>query len=58
MQYYFDLELTSPEGNELVFNQGHHDGYVEATDFAALAASGPKADIQRRITQIRSIFRS
>ena len=57
MQIYFDLEITSPEGTKLVFGDGHHSAFHEATEFSELAESNPGNEVMRRVRQIRAIFR-
>ena len=53
---FFDLEMMSPEGPALVFGQGHHDGFQEATELVELVASKPNAQTMGRIEQIRRLF--
>ena len=56
-QYYFNIELTSPEGESLVFNVEHHARYVEPSELPrALAAPDVPGAFVARAQNLRDLF--
>ena len=57
MQHYFNLELCSPQGADLVFDRSHHADYEESTEFKLLVATADRSFDIDRIEQIRALFK-
>ena len=59
MQYYYNLQVTSPEGDALVFTEEHHAGYTEPTELTRLLEEpeGSRGQIRARVTALRALFR-
>ena len=55
MQFFYDLELASAEGPELVYTLAHVASYIEPTELTALAADGSKDAWAARVFAIRAL---
>ena len=56
MQWYYNVELLSPEGEATVFSPDHHSAYLEPTEFQHLVAHDTRPFLVERVTQIRNLF--
>eukprot|EP00974_Lingulodinium_polyedra_P102643 9939494-Lingulodinium_polyedra.AAC.1 len=59
MQYYYNLHLTSPQGEDLVFGQEHHDGYTEPRELEKFLEEpgAATAEVRKRVASIRAMFK-
>ena len=53
--FFYNLELASAEGSELVYTRAHVDSYIEPTELQVLAADGSNEAWAGRIAVIRRI---
>eukprot|EP00969_Alexandrium_andersonii_P094537 4176715-Alexandrium_andersonii.AAC.1 len=57
MQHYFNLELASSEGEDLVFTSEHRNTYSEPTELQKLLAEGhPNPALLQRVEALRSLL--
>ena len=57
MQFYYNVELTSPLGTALAFGPEHHNAYVEPTELVrAMGGVNVNVAFVRRVGVLRALL--